>query len=29
MPYNRQLERAAKPSPEKVVAAARRTLYLD
>jgi pyruvate dehydrogenase E1 component beta subunit len=29
MPYNRQLERAAKASPEKVVAAARRVLYLD
>jgi pyruvate dehydrogenase E1 component beta subunit len=29
MPYNRQLERAAKPSPEKVVAAARRSLYLE
>jgi pyruvate dehydrogenase E1 component beta subunit len=28
MPYNNQLERLAKPSPEKVVAAARRTLYL-
>ncbi len=29
MPYNKQLERAAKPSPEKVVAAARRALYLE
>lgn len=29
MPYNKRLERAAKPSPEKVVAAARRVLYLD
>ena len=29
MPYNKQLERLAKPSPEKVVAAARRVLYLD
>jgi pyruvate dehydrogenase E1 component beta subunit len=29
MPYNKQLERLAKPSPEKVVAAARRALYLD
>ena len=29
MPYNRQLERAAKPSPEKIVAAARRVLYLE
>src|SRR2546428_1725367 len=29
MPYNRQLERAAKPSPEKIVAAARRGCYLD
>jgi pyruvate dehydrogenase E1 component beta subunit len=29
MPYNKQLERIAKPSPEKVVAAARRVLYLD
>ena len=29
MPYNKQLERAAKASPEKVVAAARRALYLD
>jgi pyruvate dehydrogenase E1 component beta subunit len=29
MPYNRQLERLAKPSPEKVVAAARQALYLD
>ncbi len=29
MPYNRQLERAAKPSPDKIVAAARRVLYLD
>ena len=29
MPYNKQLERAAKPSPEKIVAAARRVLYLD
>ncbi len=28
MPYNKHLERAAKPSPEKVVAAARRVLYL-
>jgi pyruvate dehydrogenase E1 component beta subunit len=29
MPYNKQLERAAKPSAERVVAAARRVLYLD
>lgn len=29
MPYNKQLERAAKPSPERVVAAARQVLYLD
>ncbi len=29
MPYNKHLERAAKPSPEKVVAAARRVLYLE
>jgi pyruvate dehydrogenase E1 component subunit beta len=29
MPYNKQLERLAKPSPEKVAAAARRVLYLD
>ena len=29
MPYNKSLERAAKPSAEKVVAAARRALYLD
>ncbi len=29
MPYNKQLERAAKPTPEKVVAAARRVLYLE
>ena len=29
MPYNKLLERAAKPSLEKVVAAARRVLYLD
>jgi len=28
-PYNKHLERAAKASPEKVVAAARRVLYLD
>jgi len=29
MPYNKVLERAAKSTPEKVVAAARRVLYLD
>ena len=29
MPYNKQLERAAKPSAEKIVDAARRVLYLD
>ena len=29
MPYNKVLERAAKSSPERVVAAARRVLYLD
>ena len=29
MPYSKQLERAAKASPDKVVAAARRVLYLD
>jgi len=29
MPYNKHLERAAKPSPEKIVAAARRVLYLE
>ena len=29
MPYNKFLERAAKASPEKVVAAARRVLYLE
>ncbi|HXQ29322.1 MAG TPA: pyruvate dehydrogenase complex E1 component subunit beta [Gemmatimonadales bacterium] len=29
MPYNKHLERAAKPSPEKILAATRRVLYLD
>jgi len=29
MPYNKHLERATKPGPEKIAAAARRTLYLD
>ena len=29
MPYNKHLERAAKPSPERVVQAARRVLYLE
>ena len=29
MPYNKVLERAAKPSVEKIAAAARRVLYLD
>ncbi len=29
MPYNKHLERAAKPSPEKIVTATRRVLYLD
>jgi pyruvate dehydrogenase E1 component subunit beta len=29
MPYNKHLERAAKPSPERVVAAARAALYLE
>ena len=29
MPYNRHLERAAKASPERVAAAARRVLYLE
>lgn len=29
MPYNKILERAAKSTPEKVVAAARRVLYMD
>ncbi|HXV85810.1 MAG TPA: transketolase C-terminal domain-containing protein, partial [Gemmatimonadales bacterium] len=29
MPYNRQLERAAKPSVDAVVAAVRRAAYLD
>jgi pyruvate dehydrogenase E1 component subunit beta len=29
MPYNKHLERAAKPSAEKIVAAARRVCYLD
>jgi len=29
MPYNKHLERLAKPSPERVVAAVRRVLYLD
>ena len=29
MPYNKQLERAAKPSTERIVAAARRVLYLE
>jgi pyruvate dehydrogenase E1 component beta subunit len=29
MPYNKILERAAKPSPEKIAAAARHVLYLD
>lgn len=29
MPYNKQLERLAKASPDKVVAAARQVLYLD
>src|SRR5205809_377737 len=29
MPYNKQLERLAKPSADRVVAAARRVLYLD
>jgi pyruvate dehydrogenase E1 component beta subunit len=29
MPYNKHLERLAKPSPDRVVAAARQVLYLD
>jgi len=29
MPYNKQLERLAKPSPERIVAAAKQVLYLD
>ncbi|MGH7528834.1 MAG: pyruvate dehydrogenase complex E1 component subunit beta [Gemmatimonadales bacterium] len=29
LPYAKQLERAAKPSPDRVIAAARRVLYLD
>jgi pyruvate dehydrogenase E1 component beta subunit len=29
MPYNKHLEKAAKPSPEQVVAAVRRVAYLD
>jgi pyruvate dehydrogenase E1 component beta subunit len=29
MPYNKHLERAAKPGPEKIVTAARRVCYLD
>lgn len=29
MPYNKHLEKAAKVSPEKIVAAAKRVLYLD
>jgi len=29
MPYNRHLERAAKPTPERVVAAVRQVAYLD
>jgi len=29
MPYNRQLERAAKPSPERVIEAVRQVAYLD
>jgi pyruvate dehydrogenase E1 component beta subunit len=29
MPYNKQLERAAKPTPDQVIAAVRRVAYLD
>ncbi len=29
MPYNKQLERATKPDPDKVIAAVRRVAYLD
>jgi pyruvate dehydrogenase E1 component beta subunit len=29
MPYNKRLERAAKPSPDQVIAAVRRVAYLD
>jgi pyruvate dehydrogenase E1 component beta subunit len=29
MPYNKQLEKAAKVSVEKIVAAARKVLYLE
>lgn len=29
MPYNKQLERAAKPDPDKVIAAVRQVTYLD
>jgi pyruvate dehydrogenase E1 component subunit beta len=29
MPYNKQLERAAKPQPDQVIAAVRRVAYLD
>ena len=29
MPYNKQLERLAKPNPEKVVAAVKRVAYRD
>jgi len=29
MPYNKLLERAAKPSPERIVEAVRHVLYID
>jgi pyruvate/2-oxoglutarate/acetoin dehydrogenase E1 component len=29
MPYNKQLERAAKPNPDKVIAAVKQVAYLD
>jgi hypothetical protein len=29
MPYNKHLERAAKPTPDQVVAAVRRVAYVD
>ena len=29
MPYNKRLERAAKPNPDKVIAAVKRVAYLD
>jgi hypothetical protein len=29
MPYNKHLEKAAKPSPERVIEAVRKVAYLD